>query len=197
MPEYCEIRADYNETTIVVYQAYSPAIADAALAAGRFVPPWSSTRMTWIKPSFLWMMERSNWGRKPNQERILAVRMHRWAWEKALGLAVLTHADGDADAWREELQRSPVRVQWDPERDLTGAKLNYRAIQVGLARDLAAEFSNEWIVELTDLTPLVCKIRRLGEDGEKARAKQLLPKELVYPVSDDLRKKLAMDSAGR
>jgi hypothetical protein len=30
-----EIRADYNGETIVVYQAYRPAIADAAVAAQR------------------------------------------------------------------------------------------------------------------------------------------------------------------
>ncbi len=46
-----EIRADYDTDTIVVYQAYAPAIADAALRAGRFVAPFSFHRMTWIKPS--------------------------------------------------------------------------------------------------------------------------------------------------
>ena len=56
MPAEREIRSDYDRETIVVYQAYAPAIADAALAAGRFVPPFSFGRMTWIKPSFLWLM---------------------------------------------------------------------------------------------------------------------------------------------
>jgi hypothetical protein len=57
-----EIRADYNATSIVVYQAYREQIARPALASQRFVPPFSLNRMTWIKPSFLWMMGRSNWG---------------------------------------------------------------------------------------------------------------------------------------
>ena len=35
MPEYREIRADFDRTTIVVYQAFNDAIADAALAAQR------------------------------------------------------------------------------------------------------------------------------------------------------------------
>ena len=85
-----EIRADYDRSTIVVYQAYSPAIADPAVAAQRFVEPFSLHRMTWIKPSFLWMMERSNWARKPGQERVLAVRITREGWETALSQAVLT-----------------------------------------------------------------------------------------------------------
>ncbi|MEV4573969.1 DUF4291 family protein [Nonomuraea jabiensis] len=91
-PQY-QIRADYDADTIVVYQAYAPAIADAALRAGRFVAPFSFHRMTWIKPSFLWLMHRSNWTRKPGQERVLAVRMTRQGWEEALSQAVLTTAD--------------------------------------------------------------------------------------------------------
>lgn len=46
-----QIRALYDETTIRVYQAYSDAIADSALAHGTFVsPPFKMARMTWIKP---------------------------------------------------------------------------------------------------------------------------------------------------
>src|SRR5690349_11801607 len=98
-----QIRATYDATTITVYQAYSPAVADAALAAGRFVAPFSFTRMTWIKPSLLWLMHRSNWARKPAQERILAVRITRAGWEQALAQAVLTAPEsamyGTAAAW--------------------------------------------------------------------------------------------------
>jgi len=41
MPAESEIRADFDRETIAVYQADSPAIADAALSARRFVPPFS------------------------------------------------------------------------------------------------------------------------------------------------------------
>src|SRR5262249_21257580 len=75
MPAEREIRADFDRESVVIYQAHSPAIADAALRAQRFVPPFSFHRMTWIKPSFLWLMHRSNWGRKSGQERVLAVRV--------------------------------------------------------------------------------------------------------------------------
>src|SRR5262245_9426173 len=99
-----EIRADFDKTSIVVYQAFNEAIADAALEKQRFVPPFSFGRMTWIKPSFLWLMERSNWGQKANQERILAVRITRAGWEAALGQAVLTTPSRrvypDPAAWR-------------------------------------------------------------------------------------------------
>ncbi|MFI0462895.1 DUF4291 family protein [Saccharopolyspora sp. 5N102] len=59
-----QIRGDYDARTIVVYQAYSPAVADPALRPNRFVPPFSFNRMTWIKPSFLWLMRRSGWAQK-------------------------------------------------------------------------------------------------------------------------------------
>jgi hypothetical protein len=93
MPQPYQIRADYDASTIVVYQAYPPAIALPALAAKRFVPPFSLHRMTWIKPSFLWLMERSNWGRRAGHEHTLAVRITRSGWEEALSLAVLTHPE--------------------------------------------------------------------------------------------------------
>jgi hypothetical protein len=55
-----QIRAQYDDSVIRVYQAYSDAIADVALERQTFVsPPFKMERMTWIKPSFLWMMYRA------------------------------------------------------------------------------------------------------------------------------------------
>src|SRR5688572_27216412 len=90
MAKHYEIRANYNKDSIIIYQAYGKAIAQPALEKQKFIEPFSFNRMTWIKPSFLWLMHRSNWGRKANQEYILAIRVRRAGWEKALSLAVLT-----------------------------------------------------------------------------------------------------------
>ena len=196
MSRFREIRASYDRETIVVYQAYCPEIADAALAAGKFVPPFSVGRMTWIKPSYLWLMERSNWARKPNQERILAVRIARSGWEHALSQAVLTSYDvrvhSSFDNWRNQFEQSVVHVQWDPERSIYGKKQDYRSIQVGLSRHIIERYVNEWILELKDVTPLTHKIRRLCEQGDFANAKRQLPREKVYPVSDQLQNRLGM-----
>src|ERR1041384_3555398 len=106
MPPTYEIRADYDRKSIVVYQADPETIATPAGAQQRFVPPFSLNRMTWIKPSFLWLMERSNWGQKPGQECILAVRISRVGWEEALSQAVLTHPEPgiyrDYDDWKRQ-----------------------------------------------------------------------------------------------
>ena len=57
--QYKQIRAVYDADTVRVYQAFSCAIAKSACDAQHFVsPPFSMSRMTWIKPSFLWMMYR-------------------------------------------------------------------------------------------------------------------------------------------
>ncbi|MDC0722655.1 DUF4291 domain-containing protein [Nannocystis bainbridge] len=188
------IRADFDARTIVVYQAYGPAIARPAIAAKRFVPPFSRTRMTWIKPSFLWLMERSNWGQKSGQEHILAVRISRAGWEEALAAGVLTsrdpRVDKDPEAWQARFEAAAVHIQWDPERSLRGATLNHNSIQVGLSRHIIDRFVDAWTVDITDLTPLVRKIHGHLKAGQEARAKALLPPERPYPLPPALARTL-------
>lgn len=186
----CEIRGDYDRTSIVVYQAYRPEIAQPAIENGRFVPPFSRSRMTWIKPSFLWLMERSNWASKPGQEMVLAVRITREGWEAALSQAVLTHADHrlyrSSEDWRAQFARARVHVQWDPERTLRGKKLDQRSIQVGLSRHIVDHYVDAWTVDIQDLTPLVRRIHRLLTDGNASQAKKLLPPERPYLVNSEI-----------
>ena len=199
MPAEREIRADYDRDTVVVYQAFTPAIADAALKAGRFVPPFSFQRMTWIKPSFLWLMHRSNWGRKSGQERILAVRIKRSGWEKSLAQAVLTScAPGrfaSPEGWARQFAGARVHVQWDPERSLRGTGLPYSSIQVGLSRHVIREYAEAWVTGVEDYTARARKIYDLLQSGKGEAAKRLLPPERVYPVGKELGRRLLI--AGR
>ena len=196
MKQY-EIRADYDRDTIVVYQAYNKQIAEKAIRDKKFSQPFSFTRMTWIKPSFLWMMERCGYAQKLGQEMVLAIRIKRSSWEYALSQAVLTHLKKgtyqSGDEWTEMIKNATVNVQWDPERSLRGEKLDYRSIQVGISRHLIEEYNNDWIVDIVDYTPLVKKIYDLRQKGEYDNAKKLLPKETIYPVSEELMKRLGMD----
>jgi hypothetical protein len=193
---YRQIRADFDRDTIVVYQAYNDAIADAAIQAQRFVAPFSFQRATWIKPSFLWMMERAGWGRKPNQERILGVRLSRVGWEEALSEAVLTHPStsvySDTEAWEQRMKKCPVLVQWDPERSLRGGKLEHRSIQVGLRRQVVERFAKEWVVAIEDLTPLAKKIAGHKARGEYSKASRQLPPEREYPVPSDIARNIGL-----
>ncbi|MBO3738788.1 DUF4291 domain-containing protein [Actinoplanes flavus] len=194
-----QIRADFDADTIVMYQAFGPAIADPALAAGRFVAPFSFTRMTWIKPSLLWLMHRSNWGRKPGQERVLAVRITRTGWEQALSQAVLTAPvpgiHGGTAAWNTAFDAANVHVQWDPERSARGAALNHYSIQVGIGRALIRAYADHWVVGLTDLTPTVHKIDALIRSGQAAKAQRLLPPERPYPLAPATARRLQADLA--
>jgi uncharacterized protein DUF4291 len=196
MPAAYEIRATFDASTIVVYQAYRSEIALPALAHQRFVPPFSLGRMTWIKPSFLWMMERSNWAHKPGQEHVLAIRITRGGWEEALGQAVLSAPLSgvyrDAADWRQQLDRAPVVVQWDPERSVRGKSLPYKSIQVGLSRHVISAYVQEWTVEIQDVTRLAHKLYQLVQSGEVGRVERELPRERVYPTPAPIARRLGM-----
>lgn len=183
-----QIRACFDDHTILVYQAYRNDIADTALAAGRFVsPPFAMSRMTWIKPSFLWMMYRAGWGHKdPGQSRILAIDITREGFEWALANACSSHRDpgmSEAD-WRAFKHRHPVRVQWDPERDLLHRPLAHRSLQVGLEGEAVRRYVEEWIVRLTDVTPLAHELHALVAAGRLEEAGERLPQERVYALSN-------------
>jgi hypothetical protein len=177
-----QIRAVYDERTITVYQAYSSEIADPAVREGRFVPPFKRDRMTWIKPSFLWMMYRCGWATKPGQERVLAVSITRAGFDWALANACLSHYDRsvhrDRADWSRQLKRSPVRVQWDPERSVHLTELPYRSLQLGLSGVAADRYVDEWVTGITDVTALAHEIHRTIRAGEDPTGS--LPREMPY-----------------
>lgn len=179
-----QIRASTTATTIRVYQAYSNAIADAALEHGTFVaPPFSMTRMTWIKPSFLWMMYRAGWGYKDDgQRRILAIDITHegFDWALAHSCPSTRPPDLDIDGWLRLKNASPVRVQWDPERDLHFAPLAHRTIQIGLSGDAVTRYVRDWITAITDITPLAHDIYADVKAGDLQRASSKLPLERRY-----------------
>jgi hypothetical protein len=79
-----QIIASFDDDSIVVYQAYKPSIGRYAIEHGHFGgPEFSFTRMSWIKPNFLWMMYRSGWGTKPGQEITLGLRIKRSFFDQA------------------------------------------------------------------------------------------------------------------
>ena len=51
------ILAHFDDETLVIYQAYRPTIGNYAIKHGELGgPDFSFSRMSWIKPNFLWMM---------------------------------------------------------------------------------------------------------------------------------------------
>ena len=107
-------RAEFDEEGVYVYQAFRDSIADYALAHGRFGgPDFNPARMTWIKPSFAWMLYHCGCGhRDQNQKRILKIKVPHEVMADILRECSCQHGGGG----------SVGRVQWDPERDLWHAE---------------------------------------------------------------------------
>ncbi|MEV7191757.1 DUF4291 domain-containing protein [Streptomyces sp. NPDC093510] len=185
------IRALHTDSTITVYQAYAPELGVPAARTGRFPATWKRDRMTWIKPSFLWMMYRCGWAAKEGQQTVLAVEIAREGFDWALRNACLSHyvrgLHPDRAAWRRDLRRAPARVQWDPERDLHLDPLPHRSLQLGLSGEASRRYADEWTVSITDVTDRAREIHALVRDGNDLEtAARLLPPERPYPADDDL-----------
>ena len=176
------IYAVFDEKTIRVYQAYNNEIADEALKLGKFGSKFSLARMTWIKPSFLWMMYRSGWASKQGQERILAIDLKREGFDEIVRNAVLSSfrevSDLSKEEWKEKLENSEVRCQWDPDRDIYGNPIGKRAIQLGIKGETVRKYINDWIVNITDVTDKVAEMRNSIQNGTFSEF--VLPQERKY-----------------
>ena len=175
--------------TLIVYQAYSSAIAVAAAREQRLdaSPAFKVGRMTWIKPSFLWCMYRAGWSYKDaNQERILAIEMTveglRALVRCSVGamardrppasgsrLETETEAETETETGKEkekekEKEKVEVRFQWDPERSVQLGRLPYRSLQLGIAGGMVRRWIDEWIVRIEDITEDVRRFHALIEN---------------------------------
>lgn len=189
------ILAQFDENTVVVYQVYSPEIGKFAISNGYFGGAFKLTRMSWIKTNFLWMMYRSGWGTKTGQEIILAVRIKRTAFNEILAAAVhskyIPTLYPNQEEWKQALNKSSVRLQWDPDHNPTGAKLKRQAIQLGLRGQVLQNYSQDWIVEIEDISKFVQQQRQNQEPLQWDIL--TTPKESVYPIQNsEMIKKLEL-----
>jgi hypothetical protein len=179
------ILAQFDSNSIVVYQAYRPSIADFAVENHRFGGEFSFNRMSWIKPNFLWMMYRSGWAAKEDQERILAIRLRRSFFDELLSAVVPSSFNADRypdrKAWQAALARSDVRLQWDPDHDPSGASVQRRAVQLGLRGQMLWRFATSELISIVDLTDFVVEQRR-HTSGDLSRL--VTPTEQVYVPGD-------------
>jgi hypothetical protein len=182
------VLAHYDEDTIIVYQAYRRSIARWAIAHGQLGgPEFSYSRMSWVKPNFLWMMYRSAWGTREDQESTLALRVRRRFFDRLLGAAVESSFPGGGqtshEEWKGAVAGSDVRLQWDPDHDPFGARQERRAIQIGLRDAALVELGQREIVEVIEASELVVEQRA----HVLARRLDLLqmPLERVYLPDDE------------
>jgi len=179
------ILAHYNADTIVVYQAYRPSIGKYAIENRAFGGDFSYSRMSWIKPNFLWMMFRSGWGTKEGQELILGLRILRQFFDALLARAVTSSWDSSDqttyDEWKAAVASSDVRLQWDPDHDPHGKPISRRAMQLGLRGAALEAFGRRELLEVIDMTNFVAE-QRSHLQRELAQLKT--PIERIY-IPDD------------
>eukprot|EP00929_Paragymnodinium_shiwhaense_P006719 TRINITY_DN110694_c0_g1_i1.p1 TRINITY_DN110694_c0_g1~~TRINITY_DN110694_c0_g1_i1.p1 ORF type:complete len:311 (-),score=26.58 TRINITY_DN110694_c0_g1_i1:487-1419(-) len=109
-------RGEWDAEGVYFYQAYRAEIADWALEHGRFGGPWNPTRMTWIKPSFAWMLYRAGYGRKPGQERILRIKLsHMTVAELLQRCSLCFHVPGAGSAVGKRSSKKSDQTSKDPE----------------------------------------------------------------------------------
>lgn len=202
---YREIRAVYNDETVRVYQAFSKEIALPALDAQTFVPPFKTEGIvSWIKPSFLWCLKRTQWGKftriskkntkgeNENNALVLGIDIRREFFDRILSVALVTHFEEypeiDKNNWKKIYQKAQVRVQWDPEKTIEGIPRPFKSIQIGLSGNTLIEYSQN-ICRIINMKTLIEEIESTEIYDEKI---SLLPDEIPYPVSEEVLKRLNM-----
>jgi hypothetical protein len=118
-----QILAAYDDEGVFVYQAF--------------------------KPSFGWMLHRSEYATAVRQERILKIKLRHDGFLTILRRGVPTSYDRNRFAsehkWRRALDETDVRIQWDPDRSLRRVKLERRAIQLGMGGETVRQYVQEWM----------------------------------------------------
>src|SRR5262245_8086096 len=86
------------------------------------------------------------------------------------------------EQWQKALATSAVRLQWDPDHDPSGAKLERRAVQLGLRGEVLEAFSKHELLEVIDMPEFVAEQRLHAASREFADLRT--PIEQVYVPSD-------------
>lgn len=188
------IYATYSDQHVTVYQAFGTKIADEILLNGKFGDSFSLSRVSWIKTSFLWMMHRSDWATKRDQERIFSIQISKEGFDHILSQAVLTKfrskIHGTSNDWKKQLNETSVLCQMDPDRDIYGNDLQRKAVQLGLKNEILVSYVDEYIVGFTEITTEVknYKMMILNNNFDV----NLLPVETKYSVNDTVAMRLGL-----
>jgi len=181
------IIAQFDHDTIIVYQAFKDTIANYAVEHQRFGgEDYDFNRMTWLKPSFLWMMYYSGWAKKENQENVLAIKMKRDGFDQILTSAVMSTYYKEIyksnQDWQERYDNSDIHVQWEHYYDLFGKKTDRYAAKIGIQGEVQRRYNEEWILEIQNITPYVLEQQQLLQSNKANELK--LPHERAYAPSD-------------
>jgi hypothetical protein len=195
------IRAAYDAEGVYVYQAFEPRIASRAIALGTFGEGFGLSRMTWIKPSLGWMMHRSGYAEKRNQERVLRIKVSHPGFEALLSQAALSSYHPEVHAsvedWKQSLEQFTCRVQWDPDRDLGLDVIEgHRTIQIGISAELIKSYVNNWILGMQDVTDVVRGLKLAAAHRNPGEKLEHPFPEKVYEVEAQVANRLGIAAEG-
>ena len=187
-----KVFAAFDEEGVYVYQAFKPKIVQVAVELGTFGKGFGLDRISWIKPSLAWTLQRSKYATKHRMEAIAQIKIKHESWLEILNQSVETQFVGtywkDENTWQIAMNKSDVIHQWDPERDLYGRKLEQAAIQVGIRGEVIKQYVNDFIINVEDVTALANSIGVLVKN-RKGKLPQV-PEEKEYPLPLELKLRL-------
>ena len=92
--------------------------------------------------------------------------------------------------WKEKVANTDVRLQWDPDHNPYGDKVERRAIQLGLRKQFLEPFKGEGIVRIEDISGFVTLQRRHINNRELD--KLITPLETTFKVDEETKLNLLM-----
>ena len=95
----------------------------------------------------------------------------------------------DRAAWKMLLKDSSSRLQWDPDYDPYGNKMERRAIQVGIRNELIASYREDDLIEIEDISEFVAYEYEKVKKGNLDQLRTPMEKVLLFE-DDALNKKL-------
>ena len=144
-------------------------------------------------------MYRAQWATSSNQQRILAIRLKRSAFDSYLAQAVHSSHQGlpenDEKPSKTMTHQGLVRLQWDPDHHPHGAPVHgRRAIQLGLKK-IESFLDGRDIIRIVDITSFV-QTQYNNAVLPKDQLDQLrVPIERIYvPQDEQTRLHIQLDS---
>ena len=97
------------------------------------------------------------------------------------------------EEWQNQVRESSARLQCDPDHHPSGAKLDRRAIQIGLRNDLIKSFAQDDILLIEDISEFVQVQHQLVLNDNLDNL--IIPEEKMLRFDDeDLNKKLRLNN---
>jgi hypothetical protein len=187
------VLAQFDAETVIVYQAFAPAIGLAVAERGS-IPSEVNCGLNFVIPSFLEMMFRSDWGTKKDHEAILALRIRSAFFDSLLTAAMPVYWDGtwfnSFEEWERRAGDSLVWSLWESEYHPSGLGLERWLLRLTLRGKVSEKFGRRELVEAIDLSKFVAEQR--GKWSAAGVSALVTPRERVYPADPAVARRLAL-----